>query len=193
MVLNLHKGRLGEEAVTLGSLFLSMIKNALFSRHTRELFTLYCDEIQNLLSYDSGLDTILSESRKFGISVVSANQFLDQYPQRMRAAILAVGTHIFFQLTSSDAQQIATGLDGGRPLVELLKNLPRGHVVVKSGSDHWAEVRTSRVDDPRVSYTSLYDRCRARWARRRIYVEYEIAKKHARLIPDTGTVLKGWD
>jgi hypothetical protein len=117
-VLNLHKGRLGEEAVTLGSLFLSMIKHALFSRKTRDLFTLYCDEIQNLVSFDSGLDTILSESRKFGISVVSANQFLEQYPARIRAAILAVGTQIFFQLASSDAQHIATALDGGRPLAE---------------------------------------------------------------------------
>ena len=193
VVLNLHKGRLGEEAVTLGSLFLSIIKNALFSRQTRELFTLYCDEIQNLLGYDSGLDTILSESRKFGISVISANQFLDQYPPRMRAAILAVGTHIFFQLTSSDAQQVATGLDGGRPLAELLKNLPRGHVVVKSGSDHWAEVRTWRVDDPRVSYSSLYDRCRERWARRRSQVEEEIAERHARLIPEADAVLRGWE
>jgi hypothetical protein len=41
VVLNLHKGRLGEGAVTLGSLFLNMIKNALFSRYSRELFTLY--------------------------------------------------------------------------------------------------------------------------------------------------------
>jgi DNA helicase HerA-like ATPase len=156
------------------------------------LFTLYCDEIQNLLSYDSGLDTILSESRKFGISVISANQFLDQYPPTMRAAILAVGTHIFFQLTSSDAQQVATALDGGRPLAELLKNLARGHVVVKSGSDYWQEVRTPRVDDLRVSYSNLYDRCRERWARRRSHVEDEIAMRHAKLIPNTNVVLQDW-
>ena len=42
-----------------------MIKNALFARKKRELFTLYCDEIQNLVSYGSGLDTILSEARKY--------------------------------------------------------------------------------------------------------------------------------
>jgi len=42
----------------------------------------------------------------------------------MRAAILSVGTHIFFQLSAADAQQIATALDGGKPLAELLKNLP---------------------------------------------------------------------
>ena len=191
VVLNLHKGRLGEEAVTLGSLFLSMIKNALFSRQDRELFTLYCDEIQNLVSYDSDLDTILSESRKFGISVISANQFLDQYPPRMRAAILAVGTHAFFQLTSPDAHQIAAALDGGRPLAELLKNLPRRHMVVKSGTDRWQEVYVPRVEDTQVSYANLYSRCRERWARRRSHVEEEILTRHVSLIENTDA-LHGW-
>jgi len=144
------------------------------------------------VSYDSGLDTILSESRKFGISVISANQFLDQYPPRMRAAILAVGTHIFFQLTSTDAQQVAAGLDGGRPLADLLKNLPKGHIVVKSGADPWQEIRTPRVDDPRLSYSNLYDRCRERWALRRSRVEEEIAMRHENLIPNTDVVLQDW-
>src|SRR5207244_4013776 len=82
-----------------------MIKNSLFSRRSHELFTLYCDEVQNLMAFDAGLDTILSESRKFGISVVSANQFLDQYPPAMRSAILAVGTHVLFQLASGRSEE----------------------------------------------------------------------------------------
>jgi hypothetical protein len=100
VILNLDKGRLGEQASTLGSLLLTKLKNALFARRRRQLFTLYCDEIQNLVAYDAGLDTLFSEARKFGISVVSANQFLEQYPPQMRAAIMAVGTHIFVQLSS---------------------------------------------------------------------------------------------
>ena len=39
------------------------------------LFFLYCDEIQNLVAFDGGIDKVLSEARKFGIGVVSANQF----------------------------------------------------------------------------------------------------------------------
>jgi hypothetical protein len=78
VILNLDKGRLGEQASTLGSLLLTKLKNALFARRRRQLFTLYCDEIQNLVAFDAGLDTLLSEARKFGISVVSANQFLEQ-------------------------------------------------------------------------------------------------------------------
>jgi uncharacterized protein DUF87 len=135
IIVNLEKGRLGEQALTLGSLVLTVLKNALFTRQKRSLFTLYCDEIQNLVAYDSGIETILSEARKFGVAVVSANQFLDQYPAETRAAVLSVGTHVFFQLSSVDAGQIAQALDGGRALAENLKNLIPRHCVVKSGAE----------------------------------------------------------
>lgn len=193
IVLNLHKGRLGEQAATLGSLFLTTIKNALFSRRSRELVTLYCDEIQNLVAYGSGLETILSEARKFGISVTSANQFLDQYPPEMRAAILAVGTHVFFQLSSSDAQQITAALDGGKPLAELLKNLPRRHMVVKTGHERWQEAVVPTLSDPKADPSDLYNRCRARWARKRSEIEEEISLRHTAASRSTTEVLNDWE
>ena len=122
IIVNLEKGRLGEQALSLGSLVFTALKNALFTREKRSLYTIYCDEIQNLIAYGSGIETVLSEARKFGVAVVSANQFLDQYPAEMRAAILAMGTHVFFQLSSMDAVQVAQALDGGRPLGERLKD-----------------------------------------------------------------------
>jgi AraC-like DNA-binding protein len=83
------------------------------------------------VAYGTGIETVLSEARKFGVSVVSANQFLDQYPAEIRAAILSVGTHAFFQLSSVDAGQVAQALDGGKPLAERLKNLSQRHCIVK--------------------------------------------------------------
>jgi len=193
VILNLDKGRLGEEAATLGSLLLTKLKNALFSRRRRQLFTLYCDEIQNLVAYDAGLDTLLSEARKFGISVVTANQFLEQYPAQMRAAILAVGTHIFFQLSSADGEKIASALDGGKRLAELLKNLPKRHMVVKSGSHRSQEVLVPNVAEPDGDYTDLYNRCRNRWARRRTDIEAEIRQRSQRAGQTTGEVLNDWE
>jgi hypothetical protein len=192
IVLNLHKGRLGEEAITLGSLLLTLIKHALFSRQNRHLFTLYCDEIQNLVTYDSGLDIVLSESRKFGVSVVSANQFLDQYPAKMRAAILGVGTHIFFRLAALDAQQIGGALGGGSPLTELLKNLKKRHMVVKSGPEPWQHACVPRLDESRTSYANLYDRCRTRWARRRSDVEREISDRQRQFMGNDASLTE-WE
>ena len=193
VILDLDKGRLGDQAATLGSLILTKLKNALFARRRRQLFTLYCDEIQNLVAYDVGLEILLSEARKFGIGVVTANQFLDQYPQPMRAAIMSVGSHIFFQLSSADADKIASALDGGKRLAELLKNLPRRHMVVKSGSHRQQEVLVPKVSEAEADSADLYRRCRARWARRRTDIEAEIRQRHRLANHRVEEVLDDWE
>jgi hypothetical protein len=193
VIVNLEKGKLGEQALTLGSLILTTIKNALFTRAKRSLFTLYCDEIQNLAAYDSGIETILSEARKFGVGVVSANQFLDQYPAEMRAAILAVGTHVFFQLSSADAAQVAQGLDGGRSMAERLKNLPQRHCMVKTGPDRAVEVRIPTVREPKVDYTDLLNRSRYTRGRVRAHIDRDIAKRQADFTRSTDEVLHEWE
>jgi len=193
VILNLDKGRLGEQAATLGSLFLSKIKNALFARRKRKLFTLYCDEIQNLVAFDSGLDTLLSEARKFAISVCSANQFLDQYPPQMRSAILAVASHILFQLSSTDAEKMAAAFDGGKSLAEILKSLPQRHIVAKIGHNRWCRTVVPKIPDPKQEYQSLYMRCRERWARRRVEVEQEIRARNAQSGRATTEALHEWE
>jgi hypothetical protein len=193
IILNLDKGRLGEHAATLGSLLLTKVKNALFARRRRQLFTLYCDEIQNLVAFDGAIDTLLSEARKFAIGVISANQFLDQYPPQMRAAIMAIGTHILFQLSSSDAEKMAAALDGGRHLAEILKNLPQRHLVVKTGEHRYSRVVVPPFEPADTDYQDLLTRCRTRWAKRRVDVEREI---RGRVRPDqtdqTREALHGW-
>jgi hypothetical protein len=192
IVVNLTKGKLGEQATTLGSLIFTVIKNAIFTREKRSLFTLYCDEIQNLVAFGSGIETILSEARKFGVSVVSANQFLDQYPAEMRAAILSVGTHVFFQLSSTDATQVAQALDGGKPLAERLKNLRQRHCIVKTGAERWTEIRVPTIHDPNVDYTDLLNRSRYQWGRVRTHIERDIAKRQAAVSRSTDEVLNDW-
>lgn len=179
VIVNLNKGRLGEHALTLGSLIFTMLKNAVFSREKRSLFTAYCDELQNFVAFGGSLETILSEARKFGVAIVSANQFLDQFRPDMRAAILSLGTHVYFQLSSGDAGNVAQALDGGRGLAERLKNLPQRHAIVKSGSERLFEIRVPDVHEPRVDYASLVTRSRGAWARPRPLIEREIAQRQS--------------
>ena len=192
IIVNLTKGKLGEQAPTLGSLIFTVIKNAIFTRDKRSLFSLYCDEIQNLVAFGSGIETILSEARKFGVAIFSANQFLDQYPPDMRSAILAVGTHAFFQLSSIDANQVAQALDGGKPLAERLKNLRQRHCIVKTGAERWAEVCIPTIQDPKVDYTDLLNRSRYQWGRVRSQIEKDIAKRQAAVGRSTDEVLNDW-
>ncbi|MGI9102205.1 MAG: type IV secretory system conjugative DNA transfer family protein [Terriglobales bacterium] len=177
VIVNLNKGQLGEHALTLGSLIFTMLKNAIFSRQERTLFTAYCDELQNFVAFGSGIETVLSEARKFAVAIVSANQFLDQFRPDMRAAILSVGTHAFFQLSPSDAVQVAQALDGGKSLAERLKNLPQRHAMVKSGADRTVEIRVPHVAEPRADYTDLLNRTRGLWGTSRVVIEREIADR----------------
>lgn len=179
VIVNLAKGQLGEQSLTLASLILSTLKNTVFTREKRSLFTVYCDEIQNLVSYGGGIETILSEGRKFQVPIVSANQFLDQHSAEMRAALMSVGTHIFFQLSSTDATQVAQALDGGRSLAERLKNLRQRHAIVKTGSESLKEIVVPTVREPDVDTTDLVNRCRGRWGRSRVVIERDIAKRQA--------------
>ena len=193
IVVNLEKGRLGENALTLGSLILTMLKNALFSRAKRSLFTVYCDEIQNFVARGSGIETMLSEARKFGVAFVAANQFLEQYPAETRAAILAIGTHVFFQLSSADATQISQALDGGKPLAERLKNLPARHAIVKSSSDRWTEIVVPTVIEPKVDYTDLVSRTRYVQGRVRAHIERDIAERQKKYTQTTSEALHDWE
>jgi hypothetical protein len=193
VIVDLEKGRLGEQALTLASLLFNLLKNALFTRERRSLFSVYADEIQNYVDFESGIETMLSESRKFGVSVVSANQFLDQYPAAMRAAILSVGNHLYFQLSSADAVTISQALDGGKSLAEKLKNLPQRHFIAKSGADHWTEVVAHKVIDPKANFADLLTRVRAGTARSRAEIEREIAARHAGIHKTTDEVLHGWE
>lgn len=193
IIVNLDKGRLGEHALTLASLLFTLVKNALFTRERRSLFSIYADEIQNYVDFESGIETVLSEARKFGVSVVSANQFLDQYPAAMRSAILSVGNHVYFQLSSGDALTIAQALDGGKSLAERLKNLHQRHFVVKSGAEPWTEVAAHPVAEPKAGFADLLTRVRAGTARSRTEIERELAGRHAAIQGTTDEVLHGWD
>ena len=159
----------------------------------KNLFTIYVDEVQNFLAYDSGIETMFSEARKFGVSVVSANQYLGQYPDEMRTAILSVGTHIFFNLSPIDAAQISQALDGGKSLAERLKNLPQRPFVIKSGADHWREGCTPTVENPKINCSNLLNRARAHHGRLAREADQEIAQRHAALNQKTDEVLDDWE
>jgi hypothetical protein len=193
VLLSIPKGTLGGEAITLGALFLTSVKHACYERSRRNLFTIYADELQNFVGYGADLETMLAEVRKFGDSVCTANQFLEQLPQEMRAAMLAIGTHIFFQLSPPDAQFVAGALDGGKSLAERLKNLPFRHLIAKSGSDPLVEVAVPDLRVPNALWQDLYERSRRRWARPRKEIEAEIVTRQANIRRSGREVLDGWE
>lgn len=193
ILVNLAKGSLGPEAITLGALFLTSVKHASFERRSHDLFSIYLDEVQNFVEYGTDLETMLSELRKFGISALLAHQYLEQLPQDLRAGIQAVGNRIFFQLSPADAQFFATALDGGKSLAERLKNLRFRHLIAKSGSDPLVEVVVPSLSIPNVPWQDLYERSSRRWARPRKAVEADIAARQAKVGRSSREVLDDWE
>ena len=111
LLIKLDKGKLRGAADLLGSLFMAKIQMAAFSRSNlqpseRVPFYLYIDEFQNFAT--ESFEVILSEARKYGLSLVMAHQSLSQIPDSLRGLILSsAGLQVFFRLNRSDASLLA--------------------------------------------------------------------------------------
>lgn len=114
VVINLSKGRIGEiNAQLLGSMIVTKIYLAAMSRADqgeKELaalpnFNLFVDEFQSFAN-ESFAD-ILSEARKYKLSLVIAHQYIEQMPEEVRAAVFGnVGTLICFRVGAVDAEYL---------------------------------------------------------------------------------------
>jgi len=112
LLVNLSKGELGEENSSfLGLILVPRILMAAMSRadmpeSERKEFFLYVDEFQNFATPDFA--TILSEARKYKLSLVVANQFVGQIDEEVKNAIFGnVGTIISYRVGVSDANYLA--------------------------------------------------------------------------------------
>src|SRR5690606_35005742 len=109
LLVNLSKGRVGElNSQLLGMIFVMKFQAAAMGRANmpedqREDFTLYVDEFQNFAT--DSFATILSEARKYRLSLVLANQFMTQLTDQIREAILGnIGTVISGRIGITDAE-----------------------------------------------------------------------------------------
>lgn len=105
---NLSKGRLGDRNTSLlGLVLVSKFLQAAFSRVDARseypVFYLYIDEFQNFATPSIG--TILSEARKYKLSLNIAHQFIAQLDEKIRDAVIGnVGTKASFRVGTTDAE-----------------------------------------------------------------------------------------
>ena len=109
LIVNLSKGRLGENASNLlGTLIVTSLQLAAMSRASipeqeRKDFSIVMDEFQTFST--PSIATFLSEARKYRTHLILANQFAQQIPEDILAAILGnVGSQVLFQLGPTDAE-----------------------------------------------------------------------------------------
>ena len=135
LIINLAKGKMGHDASRLlGALLLSRLCLAALSRadqpeEERRDFIVYLDEFQNYATPE--LAIMLSELRKYRLSLVLAHQYLSQLGPELRDAVLGnVGTIIAFRMGIMDADLIAKEFYPDFTAGDLV-NLPNYHIYLK--------------------------------------------------------------
>jgi hypothetical protein len=154
LIIRLPKGRLREHAHTLGNLLFAQLQFATLAREAlppsaRHPFTLICDEVQNLAEND--LATLIAEGRKFGIAVITSNQFWEQLPRELRGCLLSAASHICFCVSATDAHVLAAelSLQHRNRLTLELTDLPRGEAVARLPSQGVSRFRVPALPSVR--------------------------------------------
>lgn len=155
LIVNLAKGRVGEDNSTLlGSFLVTALQQAAMARaelpeDERADFNLVIDEFHNFST--SSFATVLSEGRKFRLNIVLAHQYLQQIdPKTTNAVFGNVGTIITFAVGSDDAAVLAEQLSKFPGQVEphFLTSLPRYTACVRVLVDGMATNPFSMVTLP---------------------------------------------
>ncbi|MGD8374089.1 MAG: type IV secretory system conjugative DNA transfer family protein [Candidatus Woesebacteria bacterium] len=109
LLVNLSQGRTGElNSQLLGMIFVMKFQAAAMGRANvpedqREDFTLYVDEFQNYAT--DSFEAILSQARKYRLSLILANQFMTQLNDKVREAVIGnVGTVVAGRIGTTDAE-----------------------------------------------------------------------------------------
>ncbi len=109
LLVNLSKGRLGERNANLlgliivGKLFMAALSRADNPRGNFPPFYLYIDEFQNITT--NSIPGILSEARKYKLSLTIAHQYLAQVDEKIRDAVFGnVGSMSVFRVGQEDGE-----------------------------------------------------------------------------------------
>jgi hypothetical protein len=147
----------------------------------RRDFCLYVDEFQNFST--ESFATILSESRKYGLNLTVANQFITQLSDEVRESVFGnIGTVIAHRVGTSDAEVLEKYF---RPLFDVddLQKLPTANSIVRTLIGGVPTQPFSMADLPILGHSNkqlaeaLKQLSAAKYGRPQAIVEAEIFKR----------------
>jgi len=134
-IANLSKGKMGEDnSALLGAMLITKMQLAAMSRvnipeKDRRDFYLYIDEFQNFST--ESFANILSEARKYRLSLVLAHQYIEQLDDKVRAAVFGnIGTIVCFRIGAEDAEFVEKEFEPEFNANDLV-NLSKHNIYVK--------------------------------------------------------------
>lgn len=153
-IMNLAKGRIGEDnSRLLGGMLITKIQLAAMERvdikeEERRDFFLYVDEFQNFAT--PSFANILSEARKYRLSLIMAHQYVKQLDEIVADAVFGnVGTMVTFRIGGPDAEMLVKEFT---PVFteEDIVNLPKFQVFLKLMIDGLASQPFSAITMPPI-------------------------------------------
>lgn len=185
MIMNLSKGKVGEDNMRLlGGMFITKLQLSAMSRvdtpeHLRKDFMLYVDEFQNFAT--PSFASMLSEARKYRLSLVMAHQYIEQLSEEVRDAVFGnVGTLVSFRIGAADAEFLEQEFSPVFMQQDLV-NLSKYHIFLKLMIDGVAsQPFSAKTLPPLGNTTGVRDKVikvsRERYGRDREKVVEKIAK-----------------
>jgi hypothetical protein len=182
VICNLSKGRLGEStAHLLGALLTTAFAQAALSRADtpltdRPIFHFYADEFQSFATESFAL--ILSEARKYALTLCTGHQYLARLSDQLRAAVFGnVGSIIACRPGAEDVAILAKQI--GLASSDALLDLPNfaGWARLLQNGTPTSPIRLDLLDAPcarRDSIQRLINTSRLRFGRPRAEVERRI-------------------
>ncbi len=135
LIMNLAKGKIGEDSsALLGAMMITKIQLAAMGRadipeEERKDFYLYVDEFQNFAT--DSFANILSEARKYRLSLILANQYITQLEEKVSDAVFGnCGTLVAFRVGAPDAELLEKEFEPVFMMNDLI-NLPKYQIYLK--------------------------------------------------------------
>jgi hypothetical protein len=184
-IVNLSKGRIGEDASRLlGGMIITKIQMAAMERvdipeAEREDFFMFVDEFQNFAV--ESFAGILSEARKYRLSLIMAHQYIAQLTEEVRDAVFGnVGTLVSFRVGSPDAQFMEDEFMP-RFTPEDLINLPKYSIYTKLMIDGVTSQPFSAATLPDISKRTestqrVIEQSRERYSGDKAHIERHVAE-----------------
>lgn len=195
LIVNLSKGELGPDNMRLiGGMIVTKLYLAAMSRANVSASTLdrlpptyfYVDEFQNFAN--ESFAEILSEARKYKLSLTVANQYMDQMTDEVRAAVIGnVGSIVTFRVGSTDAEILEkefTPYFTAEDLVSLgFAQIYLKLMIDGIGSQPFSATTLGPIAKPEKSFAErIIEESRTSYAKHRSGVHEEIQKWHETIV-----------
>jgi len=135
LLVNLSKGKIGDlnagllGMIITGRILLAALSRADMSEQARTDFYLYIDEFQNFTT--DSIAVILSEARKYHLSLTLAHQFIAQLSNPIKSAVFGnVGSLALFRVGAEDAEYLKQYVEPNFSAPDLMGTENR-HAIVK--------------------------------------------------------------